>query len=211
MPFEPFERFETERLLLRPLAPDDCQALFEQMLSDPETTRDLTWERYTDAWQTHEYITDAMAGWRYRTRFRYGLFGKDDGRLCAVIDLTPRLPRVELGVITSRQGGNRRRRDALAALRQVLDWLMEQPGVYRIFAYCAVDGRAYSVMERLGFTREGTIVNYEARPNRRVIAGDSYLYAMTRQAPPPEPIEDPVQDTRELLASFEASEATELD
>lgn len=189
MPFEPLERMETGRLLLRPLVPEDCQALFEQMLGDPETMRDLALARHTDAWQTHDYITESMVSWRYGTRFRYGLFGIDDGALCALIELTPRPPQVELGVTISRKGGNRRRRDGIAALRQLLDWLIAQPGIYRIFACCAVDGRAYSAMERLGFTREGTMINYEARPNRQQVAADSFLYAMTRKVPQPEPVE----------------------
>lgn len=185
MPFTPFESMETERLLFRPLAPDDCQALFEQMLSDFETMQDLAIARHTDAWMTHEYITESMLGWRHGTRFRYGLFGKENGELSAIIELTPRLPQVELGVVISRKGGTRRRRDGIVALKQLLDWLIGQPGVYRVFACCAVDGRAYSAMERLGFTREGTLINYEARPNRQLVAADSYLYAMTRTAPLP--------------------------
>lgn len=183
MSFEPLERMETERLLLRPLVPEDCQALFEQMLSDLDTMWDLPLERHVDAWQTQEYITESMAGWRFGTRYRYGLFGKDDGNLCAIIELTPRLPQIELGVMISRKGGNRRRRDGIAALRDLLDWVMTQPGVFRVIACCAVDGRAYSAMERLGFVREAIMVNYEARPNRGLLAADSYLYAMTRPAP----------------------------
>ncbi|MFP6560956.1 GNAT family N-acetyltransferase [Paraburkholderia sp. B3] len=190
MPFKPLDRMETERLLLRPLAPEDCQALFEQMLGDPETMQDLALQRHADAWMTHDYITESMLGWRFGTRFRYGLFGKDDGALSAIIELTPRLPQIELGVVISRSGGNRRRRDGIVALRQLLAWLIAQPGIYRVFACCAVDGRAYSAMERLGFTREGVMVNYEARPNRGLVAADSYLYAMTRSVASPASIDE---------------------
>ena len=122
MPFKPFESMETERLLFRPLTPDDCQALFGQMLSDPETMQDLAIARHTDAWMTHEYITESMLGWRHGTRFRYGLFGKESGELSAIVELTPRLPQVELGVVISRKGGTRRRRDGIIALKQLLDW-----------------------------------------------------------------------------------------
>lgn len=186
--FTPFALMETDRLFFRPLEPGDCQSLFEQMLSDPETMQDLAIARHTDAWMTHDYLTESMLGWRHGTRFRYGLFGKEHGELSAIIELTPRPPQMELGVVISRKGGARRRRDGIVALKQMLDWLIKQPGVYRIFACCAVDGRAFSAMERLGFVREGTMINYEARPNRHLTAADSYLYAMTRPAPLPEAI-----------------------
>ncbi|WP_193727492.1 GNAT family N-acetyltransferase [Paraburkholderia atlantica] len=180
MVFKPFETMSAHGLIARPLTPDDCPTLFEQMFSDHETMLDLVTPRHTDAWATHEYITESMTGWQYGLRYRYGLFDEDDGALTAIVELTPRLPQVELGVMISRQGGSRKRRTGILALRIILDWLIAQPGVYRVSACCAVDGRAHSSMERLGFCREGTMVNYEARPNRGLVAGDSYLYALTR-------------------------------
>lgn len=189
MSFKPLERMETDRLLLRPLAAQDCQAVFEQMLSDLDTVLDLPIARHANAWETQAYITDSLAGWHGGWRFRYGLFGKDDGKLTAIVELTPMPPRIELGVIISKKDGNRRRRDGIAALRQLLEWVIAQPDIYRIFAYCAVGGRAYSAMERLGFTREGVVVNHDARPNRNLPAVDSYLYAMTR------PVAAPVADS----------------
>ncbi|MEX3954275.1 GNAT family N-acetyltransferase [Paraburkholderia sp. EG287B] len=180
MELKPFDTMSAYGLIARPLTPDDCPTLFEQMFSDNETMLDLVIPRHTDAWATHAYITESMTGWQYSLRYRYGLFGEDDGALTAIVELTPRLPQVELGVMISRQGGSRKRRKFILALRVILDWLITQPGVYRVFACCAVDGRAHSSMERLGFCREGTMINYEARPNRGLVAGDSYLYAMTR-------------------------------
>jgi Acetyltransferases, including N-acetylases of ribosomal proteins len=102
-----------------------------------------------------------------------------------VIELQPRPPRAEVGVIISRRGGARRRRAGLDALRKFLEWLIAQPQIYRVFACCAVDGNAYTAMERLGFTLEAKLTNYEHRPNLGLPAGDSYLYAMTRPLAPP--------------------------
>ncbi|MFC0691940.1 GNAT family N-acetyltransferase [Paraburkholderia humisilvae] len=174
---------ETATLLLRPLEPGDTQMVFEQMLSDPDTVQDIDIVRHTDASMTHEYITEALVGWKVGAVYRYALVGKENGTLTALIELTPRLPQITIGVVISRKGGYRRRRTGIAALRELLRRVLEQPGVYRICAYCAVDGLAYSSMERLGFKREALLVNYEARPNRGLLAADSYLYAMTRPAP----------------------------
>jgi [ribosomal protein S5]-alanine N-acetyltransferase len=117
-----------------------------------------------------------------------------------LIELKPTLPRVEIGVIISRHGGARRRRAGVLALQELIDWLIEQPGVYRVFACCAVDGAAHSSIERLGFVQEARLTNHEPRPNRGLAAADSYLYALTRPAPvPPEPASEGVAWLRDTM------------
>jgi [ribosomal protein S5]-alanine N-acetyltransferase len=178
--YEPIVRIETAGLLLRPLEADDTQMLFEQMLSDADTVKDLAFVRHHDVYATHEYVTEAIVGWTVGSIYRYALVCARSGVLTGIIELTPRLPQITLGVTISRKGGHRRRRAGITLLRELLRRLLDQPGVYRICAYCAVDGRAYSSLERLGFKREGLLVNYETRPNRGLAAADSYIYAMTR-------------------------------
>jgi len=57
---------------------------------------------------------------------------------------------------------------------------MAQPQIFRVDAYCAPQGAAASTMSKLGFVLEGRLLNWEARPNRNLPAGDSLLFAMTR-------------------------------
>ncbi|RKE40069.1 RimJ/RimL family protein N-acetyltransferase [Paraburkholderia sp. BL23I1N1] len=188
MRFTPLDSMETPYLRLRPLTFADAPSLFDQMLGDADTMRDLPVPRHTGVSQTAEFIDEALRGWSDGSLIRYALECKDSGRLTALIELKPTLPRVEIGVIISRHGGARRRRAGILALQELIDRLIEQPGVYRIFACCAVDGAAHSSMERLGFVKEALLTNHEPRPNRGLAAADSYLYALTRPAPvPPEP------------------------
>jgi RimJ/RimL family protein N-acetyltransferase len=175
-------------LRLRPLTLADAPALFDQMLGDAGTMRDLPVLRHTGVAQTVEFVDEALRGWDDGSLIRYALECKETGRLTALIELKPTLPRVEIGVIISRHGGARRRRAGILALQELIDWLIEQPGVYRVFACCAVDGAAHSSMERLGFVQEAILTNHEPRPNRGLAAAHSYLYALTRPAAvPPEP------------------------
>jgi [ribosomal protein S5]-alanine N-acetyltransferase len=188
MHFVPLESMDTPQLLLRPLTLADAPALFDQMLGDVDTMRDLPVPRHRNVEQTAAFIDEALHGWEDGTLIRYTLECKETGRLTALIELKPALPRVEVGVIISRQGGARRRRAGVLALQDLLDWLIEQPGVYRLFACCAVDGAAHSSMERLGFVQEALLRNHEPRPNRGLLADNSYLYARTRPVPAlPEP------------------------
>jgi RimJ/RimL family protein N-acetyltransferase len=188
MRFIPLDSMETPYLRLRPLTLADAPALFDQMLGDADTMRDLPVPRHTGVAQTAEFVDEALRGWDDGTLIRYTLECKETGRLTALIELKPTLPRVEIGVIISRHGGARRRRAGVLALQELIDWLIEQPGVYRVFGCCAVDGAAHSSMERLGFVQEARLTNHEPRPNRGLAAADSFLYALTRSAPvPPEP------------------------
>ncbi|MFM0081606.1 GNAT family protein [Paraburkholderia sediminicola] len=193
MRFIPLDSMETPYLRLRPLTLADAPALFDQMLGDAATMRDLPVLRHTGVAQTAEFVDEALRGWDDGSLIRYTLECTETGRLTALIELKPTLPRVEIGVIISRHGGARRRRAGVLALQELIDWLIEQPGVYRVFACCAVDGAAHSSMERLGFVQEARLTNHEPRPNRGLAAADSYLYALTRPAPvPPEPASEGV-------------------
>jgi len=188
MRFIPLDSMETPYLRLRPLTLADAPALFDQMLGDAGTMRDLPVLRHAGVAQTVEFVNEALRGWEDGSLIRYALECKETGRLTALIELKPTLPRVEIGVIISRHGGARRRRAGILALQELIDWLIEQPGVYRVFACCAVDGAAHSSMERLGFVQEAILTNHEPRPNRGLAAAHSYLYALTRPAAvPPEP------------------------
>lgn len=176
---------ESDAIRMRPPEPRDAPALFEQMLGDAATMRDLSCKLHTTLDETHAFIDESQAGWQSGTLIRWVLEDRATGGLTAMIELRPFPPRVELGVMISRHGGARRRRAGLYALRKLLAWLLAQPPFLRIYAYCSVDGDAHSSMERLGFTLEAKLTNYECRPNRGLLAGDSYLYAMTRRAPSP--------------------------
>jgi ribosomal-protein-alanine N-acetyltransferase len=185
MPFRPPQLIESDEILLRPPAPEDAQALFDEMLSDAETMRYLPFPRHTTLDDTLEYIEESRRGWESGSLLRWLLVDKATGHLTALIQLEPRPPRAEIGVIISRQGGSRKRRAGLQVLRKLIKWLLAQPAIYRLYACCATDGPAQSAMERLGFVLEAKLTNYESRPNMGVVVGDSYLYVMTRSAAVP--------------------------
>ncbi|MBN3773407.1 MULTISPECIES: GNAT family N-acetyltransferase [Burkholderia] len=180
----PPELIETERLHLRPLTADDACEAFDALFGDPATTLDLPWPIHRSVDETRACIGRLAEGWRSGAFFSWGLFEKRDGRLIGTLEMHGRLPRVEIGLVTSFAPGRVRTRAWSEMLRRFLDWLIAQPGVYRIEAFCSVTGRAAPFMPKLGFVSEGVVRNYEARPNRGMSAGDSYLFAITR-APGP--------------------------
>ncbi|UEP39272.1 GNAT family N-acetyltransferase [Burkholderia ambifaria] len=173
---------ETDALRLRPLVDADADALFHALLGDPAVTEWLPFPTHRNVVQTRAFIRHCRLGWSSKTRFTWAMEDLQTGRLVAAIDLAPAPPRAEIGVVTSRCEGHRRRRAGLAALLMLIDWLLTQPQLYRIHAYCAPEGPAASTMSRLGFTLEARLTNWEPRPNRNLAAGDALLFAITRGA-----------------------------
>ncbi|WP_232441105.1 GNAT family N-acetyltransferase [Burkholderia ubonensis] len=183
--FKPPRLIETDALLLRPLEFRDADELFDCIFSDFDTMRDLAWHIHTHVDETRSFIALSRAGWETGAYLHWALECKQTRRITALIELRIEMPRIEIGYVICRRGATRRRRSGFVALRKLTQWLINQPGIYRVFAHCAVDGRMHPTMERLGFTLEGVVRSHEARPNIGVLAGDSYLYAMTRRAAPP--------------------------
>jgi len=58
---------ESADLLMRPPEPRDAEALFEAMLGDAATTRDLSFKRHTQLDETLAFIDDSVQGWRSST------------------------------------------------------------------------------------------------------------------------------------------------
>ncbi|KWK69157.1 GNAT family N-acetyltransferase [Burkholderia ubonensis] len=183
IPFKPPRLIETDTLLLRPLEFRDAEELFDCIFSDFDTMRDLAWRIHAHVDETRTFIALSRAGWETGAYVHWALECKQTRRITALIELRIETPRIELGYVVCRRGATRRRRSGILALRKLTQWLINQPGIYRVFAHCSVDGRSHTMMERMGFTLEGVVKNHEARPNIGVLAGDSYLYAMTRNAP----------------------------
>jgi [ribosomal protein S5]-alanine N-acetyltransferase len=186
--FFPPAVIETDEVRLRPFADPDAEELFETLLGDPAVTEWLPFPTHRHVDDTRLFIQSCQLGWNSRTCFTWAMEDRQSGRLVAAVDLQPEPPRAEIGVITSRREGHRRRRAGLAALLRLIGWLLAQPQLCRIHAYCAPEGAAASTMTRLGFTLEGRLANWEPRPNRQLPAGDALLFAITRAPHDPAPV-----------------------
>lgn len=173
---------ETSEIRLRPFATHDAQAVFDVLLGDPLVTAWLPIATHRSVDESREFIERCEFGWRMGTRMTWAIEDAASGTLLAAVDLRPELPRAEIGVIISRREGHRRRRACLAAFVKLLNWLLAQPQLCRIHAFCAPEGAAASTMERLGFRLEGRLANWEPRPNMGRAAGDALLFAITREA-----------------------------
>ena len=173
------DRFETTRLILRPIAADDAPAIFTGYAQDPDVVRFLTFRPHQSVADTEAYIARCTAAPADRSR-TYVLIGRADGRLLGAFELRrPELHRLDCGYVLARaEWGKGLMTEALA---KIALWAMRQDGIWRIGAVCDVENRASTrVMEKAGLELEGILHRWIIHPNVGSEPRDCFGYAMVR-------------------------------
>ena len=173
------ERFETERLVLRPIAAADAAAIFAGYATDPEAVLYLVFRPHRDIVETEAFIASCLDRPAHAGR-SYGVTRRDDGILLGTFDLRrPQPARLDCGYVLARaHWGQGLMSEALTA---VADWAMAQEAIWRIGAVCDVDNRASArVMEKAGMRREGVLARWLVHPNLGNEPRDCYSYARVR-------------------------------
>jgi [ribosomal protein S5]-alanine N-acetyltransferase len=97
------DRFETTRLILRPIEADDATAIFTGYAQDPEVVRFLIWRPHQDLAETEAYIAGCTAAPADRSR-TYALIGRGDGPLLGAFALRrPEPHRLDCGYVPARR------------------------------------------------------------------------------------------------------------
>src|SRR5271166_4948560 len=101
MPMLP-DQFQTARLILRPIVPDDGDAIFDTYAQDAEVTRYLTWQPHRSGADTAAYIAHCVAASPAFSR-TYVLTGRGNGTVLGAFDLRRPVPhRLEFGCVLAR-------------------------------------------------------------------------------------------------------------
>lgn len=151
----------TARLALRPLVPRDARELLAIVAaSRPELGRFMSWPReMVSLEQARRFVTIGRDGWVSERTARFGMFERESGELVGSIELDGidhRRSQAEMGywVRTDRWG----RGYAVEAGRAALLYGYQTLGMHKIRADVAVGNDSSArVLEKLGFTREGTL------------------------------------------------------
>jgi len=68
------------------------------------------------------------------------------------------------------------------AARAIIDWVFQQPFIYRVYATTDVENIASQrVLEKMGMQREGLLRKCIIHPNRSDVPRDSYICAIIKQ------------------------------
>ena len=173
------DRFETARLILRPIARGDALAVFAGYAQDPQVVRYLSWRPHRRLAETEAYIDRCLMAPATRAR-TYALVTRAEDRLVGAFELRqPEPHRLDCGYVLARPFWGRGL--MTEALLEAARWAINQPDIWRIGAVCDVDNLASArVMEKAGLVREGILHRWLVRPNLCRAPRDCVSYALSR-------------------------------
>jgi ribosomal-protein-alanine N-acetyltransferase len=173
------DRFETERLIMRPIARGDGLAIFAGYAQDLEVVRYLSWRPHRRLAETESYIDRCLMAPATRAR-TYALIGRAEGRLVGAFELRrPEPHRLDCGYVLARPLWGRGL--MTEALAETARWAMSRDDVWRIGAVCDVDNPASArVMEKSGLACEGILRRWLVHPNLGAAPRDCFSYALIR-------------------------------
>ena len=146
---QPPETLATSRLRLRPPQLEDAQAIFAGYAQDRAVTKYLTWRPHRDIDETRAFLQSCLAGWQDASAFPWAIIRTVDGQLLGMVELRVDGHRVDLGYVLARRAwGQGYMTEAVGAL---MEWVWQQPGVYRVWAVCDIENQASArVLEKVG-------------------------------------------------------------
>jgi len=175
----PPEIIETPRLTLRPPVMADAEAIFTGYAQDAEVTKYMIWRPHMDIEETRDFIRRCVLGWEENSAYPWIITRKEDGRLIGMIESRIKVYSMDIGYVLARahwgQGYT------LEAARPIVNWGLEQGGIFRVWALCDIDNLASArVMEKIGMQREGILRRWSLHPNVSDEPRDVYCYSIVK-------------------------------
>ncbi|MEZ4658682.1 MAG: GNAT family N-acetyltransferase [Caldilineaceae bacterium] len=171
------ETFTTERLVLRRPRLSDAAAIFEYG-SDSTVVHFMDYRPRTHLDEVVKSLESHPERWN-SGQFSWVLTVKPDDRAIGTIACSVEGHTAEFGyLLNQKYWGNGY---ATEAARAIVQWAVNLPSVYRVWATCDVENLASArVLEKCGLVCEGRLRCYQIRPNIADIPRDAFIYARVR-------------------------------
>lgn len=175
----PPETIRTDRLLLRPPQTADAAEIFASYAQDHEVTLYLVWKPHESIADTHEFLNWCDQAWIDGTVFPWVITLEDTGRVVGMIQAKLEGHQAEIGYVLTRDVWGRG--IATEASRALVEWALDQPEIWRTWAYTDIDNAASErVLEKVGMQREGLLHRWCVHPNISEAPRDVWAYAIWR-------------------------------
>ena len=154
------QKIETERLILRPFAVKDAQAMYRNWASDDEVTRFLTWPTHPSADVTQGLLEIWTADYVKPEHYQWAIVPKDKddepiGSI-AVVQMNEQIRMAHIGYCIGRKWWHQG--IMTEALQAVMDFLFDEVGFERIEArHDPRNPHSGGVMKKCGMQYEGTL------------------------------------------------------
>jgi [ribosomal protein S5]-alanine N-acetyltransferase len=176
---DPPANWETERLLLRPPTRADAPLAFASYTADPQVPRYMTWRPHAAVAATEQFMRRCEDVWEMRTAFPWSLWLKSDGSYAGMLEARIKGHAVDIGYVLTRRLW--RRGLMSEAVGALVEWALEQPEVFRVWAVCDVDNVASArLLESVGMQREGILRRWILHPNISNSPRDCLCYAIVK-------------------------------
>lgn len=174
------DRFETDKLMLRPYRAGDGAAFFATVEEDRvELTQWLAWTgQYATVEDTEAYVRNMAGKWITRESLIMGIFSKDEKTLYGGTGFHGfdwKVPSVEIGWFLRKSA--RGQGIGSEAVRLCCKLAFDHIGANRVWGTVDVlNDRSWRLFERVGFTREAHMRG-NSRDHHGVVR-DTFMYAM---------------------------------
>ena len=174
----PHATFRTNRLILRRVTLADAEAIYATYAQDLDVTRYVLWQPHRHIGETREFLRRCVNGWEDGSEFTWAICLADN-TLIGSIALQIEGFKAGTGYVLARPyWGNGYTSEALQA---IVDWTMQQPAIYRLWAVCDCENPASArVMEKAGMTREGTLRRWLILPQASSTPRDCLCYSIVK-------------------------------
>ena len=176
---KPPETIETYRLRLRIPRLNDAEDVFRKYAQDPAVTKYVVWTPHKNVKETKDFFRRCIQYWGGEIAFPWVIELKTERELLGMIELRMEKHRADMGYVIGRPyWGNGY---ATEALKSIIDWVLTQNNIFRVWAVCDVENAASArVMEKAGMQREGILHRYIVHPNISDQPRDCYCYSVEK-------------------------------
>jgi RimJ/RimL family protein N-acetyltransferase len=172
-------RIQTARLVLRTPVLGDAPAIFERWAHDPGVVRYLTWRADQTVEEVHAFLRRGQAMRESGERVAWVLTLPGEDSPIGMLEARPGAHGVELGYVLGKSYWNHGY--MTEAVEAVAAWLLDQPGVFRVWAVCDVENQPSArVLEKARFQREGVLRRWTMHPNVGAAPRDCLCYARVK-------------------------------
>lgn len=173
------ETLIASRSILRRARASDTASIFSEYAHDPEVTRYLTWRPNTDIHQTEEFLAGCIQRWQAGTEYSWTITLTGDDRAVGMIAARVHGHAADIGYVLARRlWGQGIMTEAATA---VVDWLGQEPSIFRIWAVCDTANPASAkVMHKAGLQPEGVLRRWIIHPNISNEPRDCFVYARVK-------------------------------
>lgn len=170
----------TKRLVLRQAVDIDSENLFRNYTGDTECSRFLTRAPHYDMVQTTEFLKKwCDTPWQKENKqfaWVVSLAENNEAIGVFIVDIEGHKAQIHFGL-----GQNFWRQGYMTEGGSiVVEWLMKQPELQRIWAVCDTDNYgSIKILDKLGFKNEGILQKWLVLPSFGKDARDCYVYGRT--------------------------------